>query len=84
MNALSNTLKLYLMERADGRVDYDEAEGFIICARMPGEARKLAAQECGGEGEHVWLDPLSSTCRWIGRARIGTSVGVVLRDFNAG
>jgi hypothetical protein len=80
-------LKLYLLRRADDdeTYGYDEAHGFVVAARSPHTARKLAAQKHGDEGETTWLRPEYSTCTEIGDTKERIRVPhVVLRDFLAG
>lgn len=61
---------------------YDVADGFVIRADTPKQARKLASKECGGEGKEIWLRAKHSICRGIescsGRHK------VILIDFKAG
>lgn len=60
---------------------WDCANGFIVRATSPTEARRMAADLCGDEGREFWMDRKKSSCRLIGaRGRRG----VVLRSFNAG
>lgn len=42
---------------------YDKAFGFVVSAKSPAEARKLAAKERGNEGEAAWLEATYSSCK---------------------
>lgn len=53
-------MKLYLLEAGAG---YDEYSGFVIRAKSPKAARKLAAEKCGEyTNGKDFLDPKKSTC----------------------
>lgn len=43
---------------------YDKAFGFVVRAATAQAAREFvaASDQCGGEGNEVWLDPSKSTC----------------------
>lgn len=63
-----------------GRIHYDENDGVVVCALTETEAREIAAENCGVEGEGPWLDPAYSTCTPIS----GNDRRVVLVSFRAG
>ena len=78
-------MKLYLLRRKpDDPIGYDEACGFVVAARSPHTARKLAARKHGDEGEGTWLRTEYSTCEEIAARTKFIIPTVVLRDFNAG
>lgn len=44
---------------------YDANHAFVIRAASSEQARKLAAAQCGDEGEGVWLDPACSSAEQL-------------------
>ena len=42
--------------------EYDMAFGFVVRAEFAAEARRVAAQQCGDEGESAWLNAEASSC----------------------
>ncbi len=76
-------MKLYLLQNPDhDDRKHDIACGFVIRAKSPKEARKIASQQCGDEGPGTWLDPEMSSCLRIPVESVHSEV--ILRDFNAG
>lgn len=84
--------KLYLLTRNYNKGDNDNplnpwrgiwdcAYGFVVRANNESEARQLAANEGGNEGDEAWRDSHWSRC--VELMPVG-DVGVVLRDFHAG
>ena len=73
---------LWLLERIY-RVHFDEAIGFVVAAETEAEARSLASQDAGDEGQEAWLNPWRSTCECIGEAS-QADARVVLRSFRSG
>ena len=78
-------MKLWLMKPVDGciindpwRPWYDCAFGFVVRAADERAARKIAAQECGAEGDRAWLNEKRSSC--IELLPEGEP-GLILRDF---
>lgn len=61
---------------------YDVAVGFVVAAETELDARVLASERSGDEGEEPWLDATKSTCEVIGATY--KPRGVILRDFVAG
>lgn len=75
-------VKLWLLERLPSeKVWYEEMIGMVIAAETAGEARLLAASECGDEGEEAWMNPTRTTCEEL---IPGSDARVVLTDFKAG
>jgi hypothetical protein len=72
-------MRLYLLTRSCTR--YDETAGVVVRAPNSNAARKIAADNCGGEGRTVWFLPSRTTCRVL-TARGAEEL--ILRDFNAG
>lgn len=73
-------LKVWLLELKE-RAQYEQVETFVVAAEDEGQARKLAADACGGEGERAWLDDSYSECLVL------TATGlprVVVRNFKSG
>lgn len=60
---------------------YDEASGFVVRASSESQARRLAVEQAGDEGDAVWLDPSQARCEVIDKTG---PAEVLLRDFNAG
>lgn len=58
---------------------YDKAFGFVVRAESEADARALANEEHGDEGD-AWLDPALSKCVEL---TADGEPGVVLRDFAA-
>ncbi len=71
-------MKLYLVQRDDADVSYDEYAGKVIRAESELRARELAAIEYGDEGKTVWLDPWQSTCTEI---LVYGKEEIILSDF---
>lgn len=78
-------MKLWLLrrnERTDGLVDYDVANGFVIRAEDEWQARVIAGAHAGDEGAGCWVVATTATCEEL--PLLGSSSGVVLRDYHAG
>lgn len=75
-------MRLYLLTRT-GRVDYDEAAGFVIRANHEDMARTLATTKAGNEGD-MWLYEQHATCVCIGIDYESNAAAIILRDFRAG
>ena len=75
-------MKLWLIERHEDDVGYDESAGFVVRAETEHAARVLASKRRrGDENPSVWLDQNESSCEQI------TEEGdeaVILTDFKAG
>jgi hypothetical protein len=83
-------MKLWLLKPVEGQPEvngerwspsYDEAHGFVIRAENENAARMFAGNDCGYEGEGVWLNPDQTTC--VELTGNGES-GVILIDFVRG
>lgn len=72
--------KIYLVERTDKNLGYDEYHNWIVVAKTPTEAKELCMEKSEDEGEKVWLDAKTTV---IGRTKI-TKSQTILGDFNAG
>lgn len=77
-------MKLWLLRPREGQAAwerwYDKAFGFVVRAKTEAEARKLAGENCGDEGDACWLDSAQSTCEEL--TRKGKSC-VIIQDFHA-
>lgn len=60
--------------------DYDKAVGFVVRASSESQARRLAAEQCGDEGDAVWLDPSQTSCEVIDKTG---PAEILCRDYNA-
>lgn len=65
-------------------VGYDSYDSFVVVAGSESEARTIAAECAGDEGEELWLDGQFSSCTAIGTPHADLEVGVVVSSFNAG
>jgi hypothetical protein len=74
-------MKIYLLKRTE-QIGYDEADGFVVAADNPAQARAQAADSAGDEGGATWQAPSRSTCHEINPAR--QQYGVILRSYCAG
>ena len=63
---------------------YDVYTEFIICAVSEDEARTMAANECGDEGEEIWLDNKLSKIEIIADTTRIKESKIVISSFNAG
>ena len=75
-------MKLFLLQRCAGR---GEARAFVVRAKDRDQAKWLAAEECGDEGEAVWMSNglgppsyVTSTCEEL---TADGELGVILRDL---
>ena len=75
-----STLNIYHLTRPDND-DWDVADGFVIVAKSPTEARKIAGANAGNEGAATWQLP-TTKCNKIGEGA-GPS-RMVIRDLIAG
>ena len=72
-------MKLFYLKRSSYFPIYDAAYGFVVRAKNEAQARKLAAEKCGGEGPDVWLSSAAGTeCTEL---TAEGEPGVVLRDY---
>lgn len=63
---------------------YDMVLSFVICAETEIDARVLASQNAGDEGEDVWLSSYTSYCQEYQPPEITSEPRVIMRDFNPG
>lgn len=77
--------KLWILRPKDSERDnsawdpwYDKAFGFVVRAETEQQARELAQEDCGDEGEQAWADQALSTCEPLSDQG---SAGVIIRDF---
>lgn len=56
---------MFLIERNDEDLNYDEVDSHVIAAANGDECRKIASENCGYEGPEPWLDPNKSRCSLI-------------------
>lgn len=57
---------------------YDRCFGFVIRAETEEQARHIASEDAGKEGEDAWLDAALSVCYELTGAN--GSNGVIMRD----
>lgn len=76
-------MNIYKLARL-GKVYHDEASAFIVFAMSEDEARRIAGDEAGDEGQYTWVDPSLTSCEHIGEGLDAQSPGVACRSFNAG
>ncbi len=74
-------MKLYIIT-AKQDVGWDEYAGFVLYARSPKDARKLAATETEDREKNTWLNPRLSTLKEL--SSTSKNEGVVMYDFKAG
>lgn len=72
--------KMYLIERTDKSLGYDEYHNFVVIAATPTKAKELCMEESADEGEQVWLDAKVTV---LGTPK-QTKPRIILGDFNAG
>ena len=75
-------MKLYLLGRTDV-IGYDEFMGFVVAAPTSPEARKLANESSGDEGE-IWSDCTLVKATCLGPASAGIKRGIILGSYHAG
>lgn len=79
-------MRIWILRPADGlgksdnpwKPDYDKAHGFVVRAKDPSEARRLAGDQAGDEGPSPWLSEEYSTCVELKKSGVA---GVLVRDF---
>ena len=63
---MSDKMNLYILEATLGAPAfnpwYDKTFAQLIFAKNEDEARKIATEESGDEGDHVWGDATQTTC----------------------
>lgn len=59
---------------------YDKAFGFVVRAETENEARRMAQEQSGDEGDTAWLSSEFSTCTEL---TADGEAAVVIRDFAA-
>lgn len=81
-------MKIWLLKKtSEGEnqsPDQDTAEGFVICAGCPREAREMSAKCCGDEGPDFWMNTKNVIVIMISSIpdhRV--KCGILLRAFNA-
>lgn len=80
-------MKIYKLERTEAGLSrgiYDCANGFVVVAEHPEQARELASQQHGDEGAEVWFVEHLSACVHLGTALKGAEAGVIIRNYHAG
>ena len=59
-------MRVWLLRRCgrclDSEPDYDVAMGFVVRAGTCAQARRLAADNAGGEGKSTWTNARRSSC----------------------
>lgn len=83
-------MPLWLIEREDKEVGWDESAGFVVRADTEQEARALIVQPgaqqgfnyFADEGPDVWLDSLKAKATQL--LDEGGAPGIILWDFKAG
>lgn len=79
-------MKLYLLTllQNDATKDIPHcniARGFIIRAKSPSAARKIASENSGDEQYETWIYPFKSKCEVLNP---NGEQELILRDYNAG
>lgn len=74
-------MKIWKLTLIDTTGLYDIALGFVVRAKNEHDARGICAENCGDEGEDVWLSPVRSTCETVLQSG---GRGLILRDFKGG
>lgn len=59
---------------------YDKANSFVISAKNENDARSIASNNSGDEGEAVWLDAKKTSCR---RLLNNEKDSLICRDYHA-
>jgi hypothetical protein len=76
-------MNIYKLSRQT--TDYDQYGGFVIAARLPSDARMIAANNCADEGPNVWLSANDSKCDLCGMTSYRHDTAhIILSDFRAG
>jgi len=60
---------------------FDKVFSFVVEAKTEREARDLAAEDAGDEGDDAWLLEKYSTCTEIGLSKAYAEERIVVRDF---
>jgi len=75
---------IYHLTNTGGYTGYDSYHGFVVRAKSPVEARKLAAGRDATQPK-IWLDSKLSTCDRLGTCPATKNFSeVILGDFHAG
>ena len=74
---------IFHLKRLD-KIRYNEAASFVVIATSRHEARRMAGDLAGDEGQYAWVDPGATSCVSIGLANEHEEIRVVCRDFCAG
>ena len=72
--------KIYLLERTDDKLGYDQYLNFVVIAPSPNKAKELCMEMSADEGEQPWVD---AKCTVIGNPK-DDKPRIILGDFNAG
>jgi len=80
---------IYLLQRPEEEVDWDEYAGMVIIAGSENKARFAAAKRAarthyGELVDKIWFDADAVSCKNIGTALPDTRECVVLTDYHAG
>ena len=75
-------MKLFLVQAKAGHPKwepwYDKAFGFVVRAESEREARLLASNGAGDEGQDAWIDAEASTCVEL---TADGEAGMIMQDF---
>ena len=74
------SVHLYLLERKEKDINYDEMAGCVVAATSEAQARAAAADHAVDEGDGTWRDESRTSCTQLAAASEVRS-GIVLRDF---
>ena len=74
-------MKLWLVRRTDRCIGHDEAVGFVVAAKSPRGARRVASRVAGDEGGDFWRHSAKVNAKQIARESLFTEEHVVLRHF---
>ncbi len=82
---MANRMQLFLLtQRVLHERNYDKAQAFVIAAKNTKQARKMAAKECGDEGNDYWLDHKQSKISGIATSSKYQSPRIVIRSYISG
>ena len=81
-------MKLWLLKKTiegeNQSPEYDTAEGFVICAGCPREARQMAGKVAGDEGPEFWMNKYNVIVIMISAVpHHSIKCGILLHAFNA-
>ena len=76
------SMKLFILRPKENTEEwipwYDKCFGHIVCASNEIDARQMASNKAGDEGEEAWLDENISTCEELKATK---AAEYIMRDF---